>query len=146
MSLMERAFEAAGGARWSSLRRFTTHLLLDGAAVRPLQQPHSLKAIVAEGDLESRSIRISGFSDAGGAWGFFPDFVTIQRDDGAFVGACRYAPLGYRSAGPTRASLYAGAASWLEAGLCFWARVIRERTVHCSSGPDGVGGLLWGCV
>ena len=89
MSLIERAFEAAGGARWSSLRRFTTHLLLHGAVVQPLERPHSLKEIVAEGDLTSRSIRISGFSEARGAWGFFPDFVTIQRDDGAFVGARR---------------------------------------------------------
>jgi hypothetical protein len=39
--------------------------------------------------LASRSIRISGFADAGGAWGFHPDFVTIQHDDGGFQGARR---------------------------------------------------------
>jgi hypothetical protein len=89
MSLMERALAAAGGARWSSLRRFRSHLMLDGTLVAPLEGPHSLKEIVAEGDMSSRSIRISGFSEAGAAWGFFPDFVTIQRDDGAFVGARR---------------------------------------------------------
>ena len=91
MSLRDRVFEAAGGARWSSLRHFTSHLMLDGSLVEPLKGPHSLKEIVAEGDIVSRSIRISGFSDAGGVWGFYPDFVTIQHDDGAFVGARREA-------------------------------------------------------
>ena len=89
MSLRDEVFEVAGGARWTALRHFTSHLMLDGSLVEPLEGPHSLKEIVAEGDLVSRSIRISGFSDAGGAWGFHPDFVTIQHDDGAFVGARR---------------------------------------------------------
>jgi hypothetical protein len=91
VSLRDEALEAAGGARWATLRHFTSHLLLDGSLVEPLEGPHSLKEIVAEGDLVSRSIRISGFSNAGGAWGFYPDFVTIQHDDGAFVGARRAA-------------------------------------------------------
>ena len=89
MSLRDKVLEAAGGARWRTLRRFTSHLLLHGSLVEPLEATHSLKEIVAEGDLLSRSIRISGFSDAGGAWGFFPDFVAIQQDDGAFLGARR---------------------------------------------------------
>lgn len=91
MSLRDEVFAAAGGARWTTLRHFTGHLMLGGALVAPLEGPHSLKEIVAEGDLVSRSIRISGFSDAGAAWGFYPDFVTIQHDDGAFVGARREA-------------------------------------------------------
>jgi hypothetical protein len=91
MSLRDDVFEAAGGARWTALRHFTVHLMLDGSLIEPLEGPHSLKEIVAEGDFVSRSIRISGFSDAGGAWGFYPDFVTIQHDDGAFVGARREA-------------------------------------------------------
>lgn len=91
MSLRDEVFEAAGGVRWTTLRHFTSHLMLDGSLVEPLEGPHSLKEIVAEGDLVSRSIRISGFSDAGGAWGFYPDFVTIQHDDGAFIGARREA-------------------------------------------------------
>jgi hypothetical protein len=91
VSLRDEAFEAAGGARWTTLRHFTSHLMLDGSLVEPLEGPHSLKEIVAEGDFASRSIRISGFSDARGTWGFYPDFVTIQHDDGAFVGARREA-------------------------------------------------------
>jgi hypothetical protein len=91
MSLRDEVFEAAGGTRWTGLRHFISHLMLHGSLVEPLEGPHSLKEIVAEGDLASRSIHISGFSDAGGAWGFYPDFVTIQHDDGAFVGARREA-------------------------------------------------------
>ena len=91
MSLRDEVFEAAGGARWTTLRHFTGHLMLDGSLVEPLEGPHSLKEIVAEGNLARRSIRISGFSDAGGAWGFHPDFVTIRHDDGAFLGARREA-------------------------------------------------------
>jgi hypothetical protein len=91
MSLRDTVIEAAGGARWTTLRRFTSHLMLDGSLVEPLEGPHSLKEVVAEGDIASRSIRISGFSDAGGVWGFYPDFVTIRQDDGAFVGTRREA-------------------------------------------------------
>ena len=98
MSLRDRVLEAAGGARWTTLRRFTGHLMLHGSLVAPLEGAHSLKEIVAEGDLLSRSIRISGFSDAGAAWGFYPDYVTIQQDDGAFVGARReVAPRPFRN-------------------------------------------------
>jgi len=98
MSLQDEVFEATGGARWTSLRHFTSHLMLDGSLVEPLEGPNSLKEIVAVGDLASRSIRISGFSNAGGAWGFYPDFVTIRHDDGAFVGARRdAAPRAFRN-------------------------------------------------
>jgi hypothetical protein len=80
------------------MRHFTSHILLHGSLVEPLERPHSLKEIVAEGDLVSRSIRISGFSDAGGAWGFHPNFITIRRDDGAFVGiSCEPAPRPFRN-------------------------------------------------
>src|SRR5277367_2116372 len=56
MSLRDEVFEAAGGARWTTLRHFIGHFMLDGSLVEPLEGPHSLKEIVAEGDLVSRSI------------------------------------------------------------------------------------------
>ena len=65
--------------------------MLDGALVAPLGAARRLKEIVAEGDMAAQSVRISGFANAGGAWGFHPDFVTIHRDDGGFVGARREA-------------------------------------------------------
>jgi len=90
MSLMDRVREAAGGrARWAGLRHFTAHLLLDGALVERFEQRPSLKEIVVEGDIERRSMRISGFSPAGACWGFHPNFVTIQRDDGGLRGTRR---------------------------------------------------------
>lgn len=43
-----------------------------------------------------------------GSYGIICPMVNTRRDAEAFVGACRYAPQGYRSYGPTRVSLFAG--------------------------------------
>ena len=43
-----------------------------------------------------------------GAYGIICPMVNTRAEAEAFVGACRYHPLGYRSLGPTRASVYAG--------------------------------------
>lgn len=43
-----------------------------------------------------------------GAYGIICPMVNTQEECEAFVGACRYSPQGYRSLGPTRATLYAG--------------------------------------
>jgi hypothetical protein len=91
MPLLNRVRDAAGGVRWTSLRRFRTHLMLTGSAISGLERAYGLEEIVAEGDVASRSIRMSGFSQVRGAWGFHPEFVTIQRDDGGFLG-CRRKP------------------------------------------------------
>ena len=40
-----------------------------------------------------------------GAMGIICPMVNTPEDAEAFVGACRYAPLGYRSSGPTRAGM-----------------------------------------
>ena len=44
-----------------------------------------------------------------GAYGVICPNVDTAEDAARFVGACRYAPAGYRSVGPARAALYAGA-------------------------------------
>ena len=44
----------------------------------------------------------------GGAYGIICPMVNSREECEAFVGACRYAPDGYRSLGPTRARLYGG--------------------------------------
>jgi 4-hydroxy-2-oxoheptanedioate aldolase len=44
-----------------------------------------------------------------GAYGIICPMVNSRADCERFVGACRYAPRGYRSSGPLRALLYAGA-------------------------------------
>lgn len=44
-----------------------------------------------------------------GAYGIICPMIDDRAACEAFVGACRYPPLGYRSLGPTRARLYGGA-------------------------------------
>jgi len=44
-----------------------------------------------------------------GAYGIVCPMVNTRAECEAFVGACRYPPMGYRSLGPTRARVYAGA-------------------------------------
>ena len=44
-----------------------------------------------------------------GCYGIICPMVNSRAEAEAFVGACRYAPDGYRSYGPVRATLYAGA-------------------------------------
>ena len=43
-----------------------------------------------------------------GAYGIICPMVNTRAECEAFVGACRYAPKGYRSSGPIRATLYGG--------------------------------------
>jgi len=44
-----------------------------------------------------------------GAYGIICPMINSRAECEAFVGACRYPPEGYRSLGPTRARVYAGA-------------------------------------
>ena len=50
-----------------------------------------------------------------GAYGIICPMINNREECERFVGACRYAPQGYRSVGPLRASLYAGADYWKHA-------------------------------
>lgn len=50
-----------------------------------------------------------------GAYGIICPMINTREECERFVGACRYAPQGYRSVGPLRASLYAGADYWKHA-------------------------------
>ena len=43
-----------------------------------------------------------------GAYGIICPMINTRAECEAFVGACRYHPLGYRSMGPVRASVYGG--------------------------------------
>ncbi|GAB2557399.1 HpcH/HpaI aldolase family protein [Spirosoma areae] len=45
----------------------------------------------------------------GGAYGMICPMIDTRTQCEAFVGACRYPPVGYRSFGPTRARVYGGA-------------------------------------
>lgn len=50
-----------------------------------------------------------------GAYGLICPMINTRREAEAFVGACRYAPQGYRSYGPNRVVYYAGADCWQHA-------------------------------
>lgn len=50
-----------------------------------------------------------------GAYGIVCPMVNSRAECEAFVGACRYAPTGYRSFGPVRAAWYAGPDYWMHA-------------------------------
>jgi 4-hydroxy-2-oxoheptanedioate aldolase len=50
-----------------------------------------------------------------GAYGIICPMINTAEQCQAFVSACRYAPLGTRSFGPTRANHYAGADYWTRA-------------------------------
>jgi 4-hydroxy-2-oxoheptanedioate aldolase len=43
-----------------------------------------------------------------GSYGIICPMINSRKEAEAFVGACRYAPKGYRSSGPIRATLYGG--------------------------------------
>jgi len=48
-----------------------------------------------------------------GAYGVICPTINNRAEAERFVGACRYAPIGYRSVGPNRAALYAGGGDYL---------------------------------
>lgn len=50
-----------------------------------------------------------------GAYGIICPMINSRAECEAFVGACRYPPAGYRSFGPIRAGMVAGAGYWPEA-------------------------------
>jgi 4-hydroxy-2-oxoheptanedioate aldolase len=50
-----------------------------------------------------------------GAYGIVCPMINSRAECEAFVGACRYAPQGYRSFGPVRAAWYAGQDYWKHA-------------------------------
>ena len=50
-----------------------------------------------------------------GAYGIVCPMINSRPECEAFVGACRYAPTGYRSFGPVRATWYAGPDYWQHA-------------------------------
>ena len=50
-----------------------------------------------------------------GAYGIICPMINTRAECEAFVGACRYAPVGYRSFGPVRATWYGGADYWKHA-------------------------------
>lgn len=73
-----------------------------------------------------------------GAMGVICPMINTAEDARAFVGACRYPPLGYRSFGPNRAVQYAGPDYWRSANR----EVLLLAMIETRQGVENVDEIL----
>jgi 4-hydroxy-2-oxoheptanedioate aldolase len=93
---------------WDSLTIDTQHGIVDYQPMVTMLQAISTTAVTPMVRVPwNDPAAIMKALDAG-AFGIICPMVNSRADCDAFVGACRYAPRGYRSSGPTRAVLYGG--------------------------------------
>lgn len=103
------AAENMAQAQWDSLTVDLQHGLVDyQAAVGMLQAISTTNTIPLARVPWLEPGIIMKLLDAG-AYGIVCPMINSRAECEAFVGACRYAPAGYRSFGPVRANWYAGA-------------------------------------
>jgi 4-hydroxy-2-oxoheptanedioate aldolase len=94
---------------WDSLTVDMQHGVVDyGAALGMLQAIATTNTIPLARVPWNEPGIIMKMLDAG-CFGIICPMINTRADCEAFVGACRYPPRGYRSYGPLRAALYAGA-------------------------------------
>jgi 4-hydroxy-2-oxoheptanedioate aldolase len=102
------ASEAMAHCGWDSLTIDLQHGFVDyQAAVRMLKAISTTAVVPLARVPWNEPGIIMRLLDAG-CYGIICPMVNTRADCEAFVGACRYPPLGYRSFGPVRATLYAG--------------------------------------
>jgi len=93
---------------WDSLTIDTQHGLIDYQAMLGMLQAISTTAVTPMVRVPwNDPAAIMKALDAG-AFGIICPMVNSREECERFVGACRYAPRGYRSSGPTRAIVYGG--------------------------------------
>jgi 4-hydroxy-2-oxoheptanedioate aldolase len=96
-------------AGWDSVTVDLQHGLADyQATVTMLQALATTDVVPLARTTWNDPAQIMRLLDAG-AYGLICPMINTRAEAEAFVGACRYPPLGYRSLGPTRARVYAGA-------------------------------------
>lgn len=101
--------EAMARQDWDSLTIDLQHGLIDySSAVTMLQAISQTETTPLARAPWNEPVLIQKLLDAG-AYGVICPMVNSREDAERFVGACRYAPDGYRSVGPIRAAMYAGA-------------------------------------
>lgn len=94
---------------WDSLVLDLQHGLIDYSSAVPMLQAISQTDTVPLARVPwNEPAMIQKLLDAG-AYGIICPMVNSREDAERFIGACRYAPDGYRSVGPIRAAIYAGA-------------------------------------
>ena len=91
------------------------HGAIDYQAALPMLQAISTTDRVPLARIPWNDPAIIGKMLDAGAYGLICPMVNSREECERFVGACRYAPQGYRSVGPLRASLCAGADYWKHA-------------------------------
>jgi len=101
--------EAMAHQGWDSLTIDMQHGLVDYTNAVPMLQGISTTETVPLARVPWLEPGIIMKALDAGAYGIICPMVNTREDAERFVGACRYAPQGYRSFGPTRALLYAGA-------------------------------------
>lgn len=102
------AAEVMAHAGWDSLTIDTQHGPVDYQAALNMLQAISTTATMPMARVTWNDPGpIMKLLDAG-CYGIICPMINSRAECEAFVGACRYPPLGYRSYGPTRVSLYAG--------------------------------------
>jgi 4-hydroxy-2-oxoheptanedioate aldolase len=94
---------------WDSLTIDMQHGLVDYAAALGMLQAIATTATIPLARVQwNEPGTIMKMLDAG-CYGIICPMINTRAECEAFVGACRYPPRGYRSFGPLRATLYAGA-------------------------------------
>ena len=95
-------------AGWDSLTLDLQHGLIDYSTALPMLQAISTKSTIPLARVPwNEPGVIMKLLDAG-AYGIICPMINTREECERFIGACRYAPVGYRSNGPTRAIVYAG--------------------------------------
>jgi len=93
---------------WDSLCIDLQHGMIDYQLMVPMLQAISTTAVVPLVRVPNNDAAMIGKVLDAGSYGVICPMVNSADEAAAFVGAMRYAPLGYRSVGPVRAPLYAG--------------------------------------
>jgi 4-hydroxy-2-oxoheptanedioate aldolase len=102
-------------ADWDSLTVDLQHGMVDYQAAVPMMQAICTKPIIPLARVPWMEPGIIMKLLDAGAYGIICPMINTRAECEAFVGACRYAPAGYRSFGPVRATWYAGADYWKHA-------------------------------
>ena len=103
------AAEVMAHCGWDSLTVDCQHGIVDYQAMVRMFQGISTTAVTPMARVPwNDPAHVMKALDAG-AYGIICPMINTREEAEKFVGACRYAPRGYRSSGPIRATLYAGA-------------------------------------
>ncbi|MFN8498182.1 MAG: aldolase/citrate lyase family protein [Anaerolineae bacterium] len=103
------AAEIMSQAGWDALTIDLQHGPVDYQAAVPMLQTISASNVTPLARVPWNDPAIIMKMLDAGCYGIICPMVNSRAEAEAFVGACRYQPQGYRSHGPTRARLYAGA-------------------------------------